>query len=416
MNETGASQLHIAFLADAVFEDLPGGSRVVARELACGLASLGHRVTFVVAAQGGARPSRSEKDGIGIVRYGGARNPGAFVSEGRRAVRDLCAQTRVDVVHTHFAYAALGPLAEFPKGTPHVRTFHGPWDSEGWVEDTAGQPSPIRLGTARLKRVGRRWVERHNLVASERVVVLSEYFRRELVERFHLPHARIDVIPGGVDLDRFKPAADKAAVREALGWETNGKVILSVRRLAPRMGLDRLIRAMPDIVSQVPDALLLIGGKGPERAHLESLIVDLGMQQHVRLLGFISDADLPLCYQAADLFVLPTVALEGFGLVTLEALASGLPVIGSNVGATPEILMPLSEDLLVDEITPEALAGATTRFFKMNMGCKFTREILRKYAEDNYSWKAHIDGMLRVYRDVLRHSKAVATTGSGPLR
>lgn len=408
MTSSTHEPLSIAFLADAVFEDLPGGSRAVARELAHGLVERGHNVTFIVAAQNGKQSGPSEIEGgtgggrIRIVRYSGAHKPRDFVSHGRATAASLVRETPFDIVHTHFAYAAVGPLKAFPRGTPHVRTFHGPWDSEAWVEDLAKGDSPARRALATVKRAGRNWVERANLRSSNRVVVLSKYFRKEIEERFRVASDRIDLIPGGVDMDRFRPPANKQEARRRLGWDTGKKVILSVRRLAPRMGLDLLIRSMPAVVSRYPDALLFVGGSGPEKERLSILIEEIGMGEHVRLLGFIPDRDLAAHYQAADLFVLPTVALEGFGLVTLEALSSGLPVIGSAVGATPEILGPLSSDLLVDPVNPKNLSSAIVRFFATDLNRQLTADRLRKYVEDNYSWDRHVEGTLQVYRQALQ--------------
>ena len=193
-------------------------------------------------------------------------------------------------------------------------------------------------------------------------------------------------VPGGVDLARFAPAEDKAAVRQALGLPTDRRLLLSVRRLAGRMGLDALVEAMPAVVARHPDVLLLIGGKGPERERLERLIDERGLRDHVRLLGFLPDAALAAHYQAADVFVLPTVALEGFGLVTVEALACGVPVIGTPIGATPELLTPLDPRLVADAATPLALSRSILGFLEGTWSQHLDAGRLRRYACENYPW------------------------------
>lgn len=397
--------MRILFLADATFEDMPGGSRVVARELAQGLAARGHGVTFLVGRQAPGAPDDEARGGVRVVRYPGAGRALDFVREGRRACARLWAERPFDVVHTHFAYAALGPLRAVPGDTPHVRSFYGPWDEEGWVADGAGRQGPLRAAAARVKRSLRHQIEAANLRRSRAAVVLSEHSRGE-VRAFGYPDADVRLIPGGTDVRRFVPAADKAAVRRDLGLPAGRTLLLSIRRLDPRMGLDNLVRALPAVVARRPDVLLLIGGKGPERERLERLAADLGMGDHVRLLGFIPDDRLAAHYQAADLFVLPTAALEGFGLVTTEALACGVPVLGTAVGATPEILSRLDARLLVPGGSAPALARAILDFLEGGWGRGLTPALLRGLVLDHYQWDRHVGAVERVYEELVGRGPA----------
>ena len=405
----GDPSLRILFLADAVFEDLPGGSRVVARQLAQGLADHGHDVTFLVARQAADTPDDVRSAGIRTVRYEGAGQGRAFVRAGRQACARLWAERPFDIVHTHFAYAALGPLRAVPRSVPHLRTFHGPWDAEGWVEDSArlaemrGRPWPRTAARAlrnRAVRLLRHEVERTNLRRSAAAVVLSEQTRGEVLS-FGYPADRIRKIPGGSDTARFVPAADRAAVRRALGLPADRRVLFTVRRLAPRMGLDNLITAMPAVVERHPDVLLLIGGKGPERERLAGLIAAHGLGEHVRLVGFIPEADLVSYYQASDLFVLPTVALEGFGLVTTEALACGVPVLGTPVGATPELLSGLDPRMVAPGVDSAALAAGLRGFLEGGWSAALTPDRLHRYVAEHYTWDRHVADVERLYAEIL---------------
>jgi glycosyltransferase involved in cell wall biosynthesis len=394
--------MRLLFLADGLFEDKPGGSRVVARELARGLARRGHAVTFLVPGhQPDAPEDQRREDGIRVVRYAGAGQGMAFVRAGRAACARLWAEAGgFDLAHTHFAYAAWGPLQALPAGAAHVRSFYGPWDLEGWVEDRARGQNALR---ARIRRALRRRVERTNLRRSRAVIVLSEHSRGE-VAALGYPNGRTHTLPGGVDGARFTPAPDRRAVRAELGLPPQRRLLLSIRRLAPRMGLENLLRAMPRVIERCPDALLVIGGKGPERERLERTIALLGLSDHVRLAGFIPDEALALYYQAADLFVLPTVALEGFGLVTVEALACGTPVLGTPVGATPEILRQLDDRLVTADASPEALAEGILGFFENNWAREapdLTPERLSRFARERYGWDRHVEGVLALYEAVL---------------
>ena len=378
---------------------MPGGSRVVARELARGLAGRGHEVTFLVGRHGPDVPDDERRDGVRIVRYEGAGRAGEFVRAGRRAAARLWAEGGFDVVHTHFAYAALGPLMALPRGVPHIRSFYGPWDEEGWVEDTFGGSSWAGRMRAVVKKRLRHQVEAMNLRRSAVAVVLSEHSRQE-VRAFGYPAPRIRLIPGGTDTERFRPAKDRAVARQRLGLPLDRPLLLSVRRLAPRMGLDNLVRAMPAVAARRPDVLLLIGGKGPERERLERLVGGLGMENNVRLLGFIADECLAAHYQAADAFVLPTVALEGFGLVTTESLACGTPVLGTPVGATPEILRRLDARLVLPGVAPDALAEGITAFLEQDWRGELTPERLHGFVRDHYTWDANVQATEQVYQEV----------------
>lgn len=400
--------MRVLFLADAVFADLPGGSRVVARELARGLAKRGHDVSFLVARQSAETPVDEVSNNVHIVRYSGAGKAADFVRAGRAACSRLWSEKPFDIVHTHFAYAALGPLQVVPRSVPHVRSFYGPWDEEGWVEDKArlnamGSASLRRqVNTIKytIKRQVRHQVEATNLRRSSSVIVLSDQSRGE-VDVFGYPTAKIKKIAGGVDIDRFQPVPDRDAVRRSLGLPTDRFIMFSVRRLAPRMGLDNLIQAIPSVIKKHPDALLLIGGKGPEKERLQGLIETLGLQNNVRLVGFIPDDQLASYYQAANVFVLPTMALEGFGLVTVEALSCGVPVIGTPIGATPEILGGLDSRLVTKGAEAQQLADGILSFAGSDWSKELTQQRLRDYVLKHYTWDNHVDQVEAIYQEML---------------
>jgi glycosyltransferase involved in cell wall biosynthesis len=410
-----AGGLRVLFLADAVFEDKPGGSRVVARELARRLVDRGHDVTFLVGRHDQEAPPDERRDGIRIVRYACAGQGLAYIKEGRDACRKLMNEQPWDIVHTHFAYSAYGPLQALPhfgadaRQVARVRTFHGPWDAEGWREDTARPLGWIGRAKALARRRLRYAVERHNLNGSERIFVLSEFFERYVRASYGLRSPQLCRVSGGVDFARFRPALDRGSALRALGMPTHGPLLLSVRRLAPRMGLDRLIDAMPAVVKRFRQARLVIGGDGPEKQFLQEKIAQLKLGSHVRLIGFIPDADLAKWYQAADLFVLPTVALEGFGLVTAEALACGTPVVGTPVGATPEILGPLDQRLLADDATPRALSKAITAFFGESWAAELTPTRLSRYVRGRFDWDLHADATETAYWEILGGRKQPGT-------
>ena len=170
-------------------------------------------------------------------------------------------------------------------------------------------------------------------------------------------------------------------------------LLFTVRNLVPRMGLDTLLHAIAALGDEARALLLLIGGDGPLRPHLQQTIADLGLARTVQLTGFISEQALPKFYQAADVVLMPTQQLEGFGLVTVEALACGTPVLGTPVGAIPEILTPLDPALVTEGADAASLAEGLRRLLRRFRDDPSERDRLattcRAYVEQHYTWERH---------------------------
>lgn len=276
---------------------------------------------------------------------------GASTWQRLKSARHIMRQQRqqgIEVVNSHFALYAYPWLRDLPHQEPLVVNFHGPWAEEINVEK--------RSLSGRARVLIARRIERAVYSRATRLITLSNAFRDIAHHHYGVPLDRIRVIPGGVDLSRYLAAPDRRKARECLGWPQDARILLSVRRLYRRMGLESLIEAMDCVRRQHPDARLLIGGTGPIASELEARIQHKNLTEHVKLLGFIPDADLPLAYAAADLSIVPTIALEGFGLITAESLAAGTPVMGTPIGGTPEILEGLCPDLIFASASPADMA------------------------------------------------------------
>lgn len=235
-------------------------------------------------------------------------------------------------------------------------------------------------------------IERNAMKGSDLILFDSEYMQKEALKI----HPQLEsfprmVLPLGVDLNRFTCKKNTQEPRNRLSLAPTGPIAFTVRNLERRMGLGRLIRAWADVVDKIPEATLIIGGEGSLESNLLSLIDEYKLKDNVFLVGYIPEKKLPLYYQSADLFVLPTTTLEGFGLVTLEALASGTPVLGTRVGAIPEILSPLDPSLIFQSRRHAVMAERIIAFFKENECEKFTPDVCRQYVEGKYSWDVHME-------------------------
>jgi glycosyltransferase involved in cell wall biosynthesis len=350
--------MRILTVADFFYPGVTGGASIVIYEVMRRLVERGHQVTALIRQQPG---TPSCVAGMEVHSYVPAPSEALYplsVVRCRSAVRRLLAAQQVDIVNAHHAFSGLAAALALwgRQRIPSVFFFHGPWHKEALAKDGLlgsdhGQQNRLPL-RYRLRRAADRAV----LASCDRVVGLSDYMKTEAAAIFPGVAGKYHKIPGGVDLGRFCPAADRGQVRRRLGLPEKGPILLTVRRLAARMGLEELVRAMAWVEQMRPDATLLIGGSGELRGRLEQLVTELGLRK-TRLLGYIPDQDLPAYYQASDLFIMPSLALEGFGLSTLEALACGVPVLGTPVGGTPEILAGVLPEFVLKDVGPDDLAA-----------------------------------------------------------
>jgi len=351
-----------------------GGAERVLHEQAVGLAARGHAVRVLARATKEQAGDRLLMRGVEEVSYlVDRRHPIVFcfssVRNARRAAVALHRESPVDVIVAHQALPALGLLfiplsSDSAPRWPHLVAVAHSLAHEEFETRTSPQGGVMGQVSYRWQSLARKWIERRVLKRASRVLVLSDFMRGRVQQCHGIRTEVIRVIAGGVDTEVFSPGSDRQAVRTALGLEKDAFVLLTVRNLVPRMGLDALIQAAAALRKEIPRVQLLIGGSGPLRSALERQIKALGLEGCVRLLGFVPEAALPDYYRAADLFVLPTVQLEGFGLVTVEALASGTPVFGTRIGATEEILGKLDPSLLSSGPDAESLAVGIAGFYR----------------------------------------------------
>jgi glycosyltransferase involved in cell wall biosynthesis len=307
----------------------------------------------------------------------------------RRHVRRTLPAFNADVVTSHFALYTL-PVLRAVRDYPFVVHFHGPWAMESAME-----------GEGALKTSLKSRVERAVYQRGDRFIVLSPAFRDILVREYGVDSSRVCIVPGGVDVEAYDTGLSQDAARERLGWPTDRPILLSVRRLVKRVGLEGLIDAMRDIRRQVPDVLLYVAGKGPLRAELEARVDAHGLEDHVRFLGFVPESDLAATYCAADLSVMPTVALEGFGLSAVESLAAGTPVLVTPVGGLPTIVDRLSDTLIFADRTAGAVADRLAAVLTGSVEVPDSRTC-RDYAATHFDWPVIAEQTRRVYQTAMQ--------------
>lgn len=323
------------------FPERAGGLDRMYYSLVGALPGAGVRVRGVVAGS----PKVAHDSGGAIHGFGSASSALPLrLMAARHALRREIRRHRPDVISSHFALYTF-PGLDVTRGIPQVSHFQGPWADESFVE-----------GAASLSQRIKHYLEQSVYERSSRLIVLSRAFGDILTKRYAISPERVRVVPGCVDTAQFDPPCTSAEARLRLQLPQGRPIVLAVRRLVRRMGLEDLIDAVKQLKPRHPDVLLLIAGRGRLEAELQQRINDADLSDNVKLLGFVPDAHLPALYRAATLSVVPTVALEGFGLITVESLAAGTPVLVTPVGGLPEAVAGLSQDLILPSTGSGAIA------------------------------------------------------------
>ena len=384
--------MRILFTSDYLDPGRIGGSGRVILEVATRLLEAGHEVGVLA---GGARLARSfpefrerRLEWVSFPYPPAPRRGVRALFEVPRSIRSAYRALQFDpevLIHNQplTAHALRGVAV------PAAYIFHSPWPLE-YLAERYGDDSLARLpeygALARLHVSTRRRIERRAVHQAARIVTLSESMKKRVIEIHGVPGDRVHVIPGGVDRDRFSPGseADRARAREHWGVTPEELLLVAVRRLVPRTGIDLLLESFA--TAKLENARLLVAGTGPLEAELAARCRELEIEGSVELLGYVPDEELPDLYRAADLAVMPTRVLEGFGLATLEALSSGTPVVATPVGGSVEILARVHEELLAPTVTPDGLVRVLQRWAQ-------DREALRKlgtqcasHVRERYSW------------------------------
>ena len=363
-----------------------GGVERVVAELCGGLVRKGHAVTVLTLATCPA--PAMEKDGsLTVVRVPATDLAGllgfqfAFSARLPLALRRQVRSFRPDIVHAHNLFFRTTEAAALPwsglGSTPLVTTLH-----LGRAE--GGGPLLRRLMWAYEATAGRLILRR-----SAHVIAVSEAVA---VHGLQAVGGRVPIttVPNGVDLDTFRPPP----------WErpTLSYTVLFVGRLVPNKGPDVLLRCVPSVLAWHPQARFDLVGEGPMRARLERLAASMGISHAVRFLGLRNDVDDQM--RRAAVFVRPSY-LEGMPLTILEAMASGLPVVATPVGGTPELVRHGETGYLVPVDDPEALAMAVTSLLDDPTRARKMGRRGRTTVDAGYGWEDVIDRTEAVYREVL---------------
>src|ERR1700693_4402087 len=298
------------------------------------------------------------------------------------------------VLASHFALYALPVVHSHPRLT-HVVHFHGPW----------AQESALRKQN-RAYVFAKKAVERLVYRNADAFITLSNAFRDLLISNYGIAPQKVHVIPGAVDLSQFCPA-DRVCARDLLKWPQKGCIIFCIRRLVERMGLQELITAFSTIASTYSQVSLYIGGKGPLEGALRAQIRALGLDARVRVLGFVRESLLPTCYQAANISIVPSQSLEGFGLAAVESLACGTPVLVTPVGGLKELIGPLAPSCVLAGTSAHQIAESLNSYLRGALPVPIAAECVG-YVKEHYVWEKVAKKVLAIYDEAFRAKHALS--------
>jgi glycosyltransferase involved in cell wall biosynthesis len=396
------------------YPDEVGGAWKYTHEVNKRLAERGHRVFLVTCKPVDSLPDYEVIDGVHFYRIGvgESKNALGLWRALRRIMNSILDENNISFIHIH------NPLVEFlallnPRfwRIPKIYHFHSLWFEEEKINRCGNGKEFQSLGcliklNALLNVI--RLIEWACFFSARSVLFLSEYSKAKFKAFFPFQKDRLRVIRGGVDVDVFRPPVeDQALIRQRLGLPAGRPILLTVRRLAARMGLENLVLAMSIVHKRSPhlDFLLIIVGHGVLEEKLKSLVAEHGLQERVRLIGRLDTSVLASYYCSADLFVLPTAFIEGFGMATAEALSSGLPALGTPVGGTIEILKSVNEKWLFRDTTPQAMADLIESFLLDPTPFLALKPLCRETAVLNYSWELVVDGIEEEFQYIATSDK-----------
>lgn len=350
----------------------------------------GHVVYF--ASIGGASVERHIRslglDFIEGFQFDRRLNPGNLWRDLRR-IRRVVAEARIDIVHSHLPHDHWIAALAFGRRRPGMR--------------------PYLLRTIHRDAMPRRDVFHRWLVGKsvDRVLVVNEAQRRMLQEHVGLPGGRVCLVPGSVDLERFRPDCSGRAIRSELNIGPEAPVAGIVARMQRHRGHHLFVDTVEQVAAQVPEAVLMLAGRGELKRELLARIEGHPLRRHLRRIGHMADR-LPEIYAAMDVAVLLVPGSDGSCRAMLEAMACGRPVIGTRRGAMVDTIRAGYNGWLVRPGDRDELAGALGEALSQPERTRRMGENARRHVERHHSRENHCRAVLEIYQEVVAEQRANA--------
>lgn len=334
-----------------------------------------------------------------------------YKSEINKLAPPLIKENKPDLIIIHSASAAPG-LVDLPaaKNIPILYYFHSPWNLEYDINVERHKWGKFTLKgfTCSFLSNIRKTHDWEHLAQSAGVINLSEYMQCTMLEQHPDLDIPMCISPGGANIKRFFPAdeSEREVLRKKFNLPKDDFLLITSRRLVRRTSVDILIEAFAKAKDKLkkPTTLVIVG-KGPMKKELENLAKALSVDDKIIFTGFVDEEDFPEYYRCCDLFIMPSQQLEGFGLSTVEAMACGIPAIGTDIGGTPEILSKFDPSLIIKGSDETVIAEKICDYINT-----FPHEELKSKAHhclmDNFTWEKHTDRLEKFIEDILNNKNS----------
>jgi D-inositol-3-phosphate glycosyltransferase len=377
-----------------------GGMSVYIRELSRELGRRGHRIdVFTRRLNGRHRPVIDLFQNVRLVHLDLPNNGNLsrlgfypYLPDFFKSIEEFKSREAVtyDLIHSHYWLSGrLGSWAQELWDCPHLVMLH-----------TLGEAKK-RTGVGRPESELRIAAEKELVDTCHRILAPTEREKNNLVRYYGVDGEKIGVVPCGVNLDLFQPE-QKQAARKEVGFDRDEIILLYVGRLEPLKGIDRLLEAMDYLRDQERLRLVIVGGDGSEASESKALrqkAKDLGIEDKITFAGRIEQRYLPLYYSAANVLVMAS-HYESFGLVGLEALACGRPVVSTPVGAMESLIARSQAGYVVKDALPLSLAKGIQSI--INNSALPQADTIRDSVL-KYSWSYVSAAILKEYETAIRH-------------
>lgn len=375
--------MRVALVSDWYYPKI-GGVAAHMHNLAIKLRERGHEVAIVTNNRTTGKEEDLERYGIELIKIPGIVSPilDVNLTYGLKSSEELNEFLKdFDVIHSHHAFTPLAlkaVKAGRAMGKATLLTTHSiSFAHESKLWEALGFTIP--LFTSYLKYP-------HRIIAVSKAA-------KAFIE--HFTSVPISIVPNGVDDKRFFPAKNREEIKAKFGLE--GNIVLYVSRMSYRKGPHVLLNAF----SKIEDATLVMAGSGEMLPFLKAQAKFLGIEDRVVFMGYVPDDVLPEVFRMADIFVLPSVSSEAFGIVVLEAMASGVPVVATDVGGIPEVVKENEAGLLVPPGNELELREAIQKLLNDEELRKQYGSKGRKAVEEKYSWDKVVVEIEKIYEEIL---------------